>query len=155
MRSPEDLLEQVDALDALAPEHRATIAGCARLAVFEPGDYLLREGEPAGVFYVIRKGAVALETYVPRRGAVTLQTLHDHDLLGWSWLIPPYRVAFDARALEQTRAIAFDASCLRDKCDRDPALGYDLLKLFAGVVVARLQNTRVQLLDLYDDPARG
>ncbi len=51
--------------------------------------------------------------------------------------------------------IAFDAACLRGKCDRDPALGYDLLKLFAGVVVERLQNTRVQLLDLYDDAARS
>ena len=109
MRSVEDLLGEVDALQALSPEHRSTIAGCGRLEVFERGDSLLREGDRADVFYVIRTGAVALETYVPRRGAVTLQTLHDHDLLGWSWLVPPYRVAFDARAIEETRVIAFDA----------------------------------------------
>jgi CRP/FNR family transcriptional regulator, cyclic AMP receptor protein len=152
MQSVEGLLDEVGALGSLTPEHRATVAGCGRLEVFERGDYLMREGEPAEVFYVIRTGAVALETYVPRRDAVTVQTLHEHDLLGWSWLVPPHRVAFDARALDETRAIAFDAACLREKCDRDPALGYELLKLFAGVVVARLQNTRVQLLDLYDAP---
>ena len=94
----------------------------------------MREGEPADAFYVIREGAVALETDVPGRGAVTLETLHDGDLLGWSWLVPPYRTAFDARALGTTHAIAFDGACLRGKCEADPALGYDLLKLLRGGV---------------------
>src|SRR5689334_11516725 len=149
MRSIEELLGDVPALEALEPEHRALIAGCAQNRVFEPGAYLMGEGEPADTFYVIREGDVALEIYVPQRGAVTVQSLHDGDLLGWSWLVPPYRVAFDARAVTEAHTIEFDAACLRAKSDADPALGYDLLKLFAGVVVQRLQNTRVQLLDLY------
>ena len=149
MRSIEELLGDVPALEALEPEHRALIAGCAQNRVFEPGAYLMGEGEPADTFYVIREGDVALEIYVPQRGAVTVQSLHDGDLLGWSWLVPPYRVAFDARAVTETHTIEFDAACLRGKSEADPALGYDLLRLFAGVVVQRLQNTRVQLLDLY------
>lgn len=149
MRTLEDELSELEALRSLAPEHRVTLAGCARHCVFEPGKRIMREGQPADSFYVIRHGAVALETVVPQRGPVTVQTLHDGELLGWSWLVPPYRTAFDARSLGTTRAIAFDAACLRGKCDADPALGYDLLKLLASVFVERLQDTRLRLLDLY------
>ena len=149
MRTIEDLLGEAPALRALAPEHRDTLAGCAHNCVFQPGERIMREGEPANAFYVIREGAVALETEVPGRGAVVLQTLHDGELLGWSWLVPPYRTAFDARSVGTTHAISLDGACLRDKCDADPALGYDLLKLLSGVFVSRLQETRLQLLDLY------
>ena len=100
-------------------------------------------------------GQVALETVVPGRGAVILQTLHDGELLGWSWLVPPYRTAFDARSIATTHVIAFDGACLRGKCEADPALGYDLLKLLSGVFVERLQDTRLRLLDLYAKSGDG
>jgi CRP-like cAMP-binding protein len=150
----EDLLGAVPALSALAPEHRATIAGCAHNEVFEAGAQILREGSPANTFYVVREGAVALETFVPRRGPVMIETLHEGELLGWSWLFPPYRNAFDARAVTTTHAISFDGACLRGKCDADPGLGYDLLRLFAAVIVERLQETRMRLLDVYGDGQR-
>ena len=149
MRTIEQLLDEAPALAALGAEHRALIAGCGRNQVFDAGTYLLREGDPEDVFYVIRTGAVALETFVPQRGPTTVQSLHDGELLGWSWLVAPYRAAFDARALTTAHVVAFDAACLRGKCDADPVLGYELLRLFAGVIVQRLQNTRIQLLDLY------
>jgi CRP-like cAMP-binding protein len=155
MRAIEELLGDVPALQALAPEHRDTLAGCARNQVFERGARIMREGDPADAFYVIREGRVALETVVPTRGAVILQTLEDGDLLGWSWLVPPYRTAFDARSMGTTHAIAFDGACLRGKCEADPALGYDLLKLLSGVFVERLQDTRLRLLDLYAKQGDG
>ncbi len=149
MQTVEELLAASPALAPLTPGHREVISGCARNRAFTADEYLMREGEPADVFYVIRDGAAAIETFVPHRGAVTLQILHDGDLVGWSWLLKPYRVAFDVRALTTTRTVSFDAACLRGKCEQDPALGYDLLRLFATVIVERLQNTRIQLLDLY------
>ena len=109
----------------------------------------MREGEPADVFYVVRSGDVALEAFSPQRGGMTVETVHDGDLLGWSWLVPPHRTMFDARSIGQTSAIAFDGACLRGKLERDPVLGYDLLRLFTTVIVERLQNTRLRLLDLY------
>jgi CRP-like cAMP-binding protein len=139
----------VPAFTSLRPEHRELIAGCGRNAVFEDGAYLMREGEAADTFYVVRRGAIALETFVPQRGAVTLETLDEGELLGWSWLFEPYRTAFDARAVGTVHALEFDGACLRGKCESDPALGYDLLKLFAAVIVERLQNTRLRLLDVY------
>jgi CRP-like cAMP-binding protein len=150
MQTIDELLGEVPTFRSLAKQHRELIAGCGQNAVFEDGAYLMREGEPADAFYVIRHAAVALETFVPERGPVTLETLHEGDLLGWSWLIEPYRTAFDARAVGTVHAIQFDGACLRGKFDSDPALGYDLLKLFAAVIVERLQNTRLQLLNVYD-----
>ena len=149
MQTIAELLAEVPALRALAPQHRDTIAGCAENRAYGPGETIMREGESADAFFVVREGAVALETVVPGRGPVTIETLHDGDILGWSWLVPPYRTAFDARALGTTHVIALDGRCLRGKCEADPALGYDLMKLISAVFVERLQDTRLRLLDLY------
>jgi hypothetical protein len=82
---------------------------------------------------------------------MTVETIEAGEILGWSWLFPPYRSHFDARALSSVRATAFDGACLRGKCEDDPALGYDLVKRFAQVFTERLQWTRLRLLDVYGD----
>ena len=149
IRTIEALLVESRLFADLAEEHLATIAGCATTAQFEEGAYLFREGDPADTFYVLRSGGVALETHVPGRGAALLMTLHDEDVLGWSWLFAPYRWHFDARALQPVRALAFDGACLRQKSMDDHDLGYELMRRFAEVIVSRLQATRMQLLDVY------
>jgi CRP-like cAMP-binding protein len=153
VRTLAELLDEIPALRALAPEHRALVAGCARNRVYEGGRTLLREGGPADEFFVVRGGAVAIETDVPGRGPVTIETLHAGEILGWSWLMPPYRAAFGARALGTAHVVAIDGACLRGKCDADPALGYALFKVMATVFAQRLQETRLRLLDLYGTPA--
>lgn len=155
MRTIDELLSELGVLAGLGAEQRRTIAGCARLRSFAPGERLLREGAPADVFFVLRTGAVALETEVPGRGPVPLETLHGGDVLGWSWIVPPYRTAFDARAMETTRTVAFDGACLRGKCEQDAALGYALLRLLAATFTRRLQDTRLRLLDLYAGAPRA
>jgi CRP-like cAMP-binding protein len=155
MQGIDELLADIDVFAGLGDEALDLIAGCALNRVFADGDRLLAENEQANTFFAIRHGTVALETYVPGRGAVTMETLHGGDVLGWSWLFPPYRTMFDARALGVVRAIAFDGACLRGKCDQDPQLGYMLMQRFAAVMVQRLQATRLQLLDVYGHvPAR-
>jgi CRP/FNR family transcriptional regulator, cyclic AMP receptor protein len=149
MQTIDELLEEIDVFRGLADEHLHLIAGCALNRVFADGEYLLREGEPANVFFAIRQGTVALETFVPPRGAITIETLHGGDVLGWSWLFPPHRTMFDARALGVVRTVAFDGACLRRKCEEEPQLGYVLMKRFAEVMVERLQATRLRLMDIY------
>ena len=149
IRTIEELLVETRLFSDLAPEQLATIAGCGTTAHFDEGEYLFREGGDADTFYVLRSGAVALETHVPGRDPARLTTLHDEDVLGWSWLFPPYRWHLDARALEPVRALAFDGTCLRDKSVEDHELGYELMRRFAEVIVSRLQATRFQLLDVY------
>ena len=140
--------------EGLSHEHLELIAGCAKNVGFREGDYVFREGDPADTFYVIREGRVALETFAPGRGAVTVQTVRSGEVLGWSWLFPPYRTSFDARVTAPTRMVAFDGACLRGKTDTDHELGYQLMKRMAQVFTARLTATRLQLLDVYGHASR-
>ena len=131
-------------------EHLHLLAGCAKNARFDPGEFILKEGEEANEFYLIRHGKVSLEVYAPERGPLSIQTLTEGDILGWSWLVPPYRWKFDARAVELTRAIALHGRCLREKSETDCRLGYELLKRFSQVMVDHLQAARLQLLNVYE-----
>lgn len=143
------LLAEHPFLKGLDPRHLQVIVGCASNVRFDAGQFIFREGEEANQFYIIRHGKVSLEVFAPGRGSITIQTVGEGEVLGWSWLFPPYHWHFDARALELTRAIAFDGKCLRTKCEEDHDLGYELVKRFAHILVERLQATRLQLLDVY------
>lgn len=155
MKTIAELLPDVDLFTGLEPAQVDLIAGCGRTQVIEPGAYVFREGDEADAFYAIRSGRVALEFTAPGRGPLILETLEAGDVLGWSWLFEPFRVRYDARAVEQVHAIAFDGVCLREKCDRDHDLGYTLVRRFAAVITARLQATRLRLLDVYGVPGGG
>ncbi len=145
----EPILKGHSIFKGLDPRHLALIVGCASNVRFKAGRYIFREGGDANHFYLIRRGKVVLEVYVPGRGALTIETIEEGDVLGWSWLFPPYHWHFDARAAEDTLAIAMDGACLRSKCDSDHDLGYDLMKRFSSIMTQRLQATRLQLLDVY------
>jgi CRP/FNR family cyclic AMP-dependent transcriptional regulator len=153
LRSLSDLFSEVPVLAGLGAEHRELVAGCGQNVVFGGGEYVFREGDPANRFYAIRAGAVGLELASPTQPPLVIETLHEGDVLGWSWLFPPYRVRYDARAMDEVHAIAFDGACLRGKCDDDHDLGYELMRRFAQVITERLQATRIRLLDVYGAPA--
>ena len=115
----------------------ALLAGCAGNVHFAAGESIFREGEPADTFYIVRHGSVALETFVPARGPVLIETIEAGEVVGWSWPFAPYRWHLDARALTVVRATGFDGACLRQKCEDDPAVGYDLMGRFAQVLIER------------------
>ncbi len=127
------------------------VAGCARNVAVPAGALLFAEGERADTCYLVRRGRVALEVHVPGRGPCTIEAVGPGEVVGWSWLFPPYRYRFDARALDPVGAVAVDGACLRSKADADPVFGYALLQRLSAVLLDRLQATRVRLLDLYGD----
>lgn len=133
----------------LDPEIVALFSGCAANAVFRPGALVARHGDPADTIYLIREGHVALEIGSPGHGRLRVQTIGPDEVLGLSWLVPPYVWSYDAEALDEVRAITIDAACLRAKCEADPAIGYELMKRFMPPIVERLQATRLQMLDVY------
>lgn len=152
-RTIRELLEGNELLSGLDPAHLDLVAGCGRNVTFAPGDWLGREGDPAESFFVLREGRVGLEVHAPHLGPIVIATLSPGDVLGWSWLFPPHRWRFDARAVETVRAVALDGVCLRGKLDADPRLGYELMRRFARVMVSRLEATRLQILDIYGRPS--
>jgi len=125
------------------------IVGCAENVRFSKDAYLMHEGQKANEFFFIREGRVGISFYGAQHGTIIVQTLDAGDLVGWSWLVPPYRARFDAVALEDTRALRFDGECLRRKCEQDPATGYELLKRVSTDLARRLESARLQLMDVY------
>ena len=155
MRTMDEILREHPLFEALDATYLELLVGCGRNVVFHVGDAIARQGTAADSFYLIRHGQVAVQIAVPARGPVTIDTLGEGDVLGWSWLLPPYEWHFDVEAVELTRAVAFDVRCVRDKFESDPRLGYELLRRFAAVIVDRLQVTRLRLLDLYGQGVGG
>ncbi len=130
----------------------AELRTCADKVVFEPEEFVYRQGDPADEFFLVLQGRVALELHSGRHGAVTVQTLCGGDILGWSWLFPPYHRHCDARALTFVEAISLQAICMREQAERNHHLGHELYKRLSRAVVADLQAVRLQLMDLYSRP---
>ena len=149
MHTLELILAEHAFFKGLEPRYMQLITGCASNVRFDARTYIFREGEAAEQFYLIREGKVALETFAAERGSIVIETIEAGEVLGWSWLFPPYQWHFSARVVEPTRAIALDGVCLRTKCEEDHDLGYQLVKRVAQIMMQRLQATRLQLLDLY------
>ncbi len=149
MEGLEHILKEHPFVGGFAPEHISLMAGCARNHRFDAGRYLFHEGDSAREFFLIRQGRVALEIVAPGQAPIVFTTLGEGEIVGASWLVPPYRWMFDARAVELTRAIGIDAECLRGKCEANHDLGYEMMKRFMPMLVKRLHATRLQILDVY------
>ena len=149
METLERIIAEHPFFEGLESYYTELLTGCASNVRFAAGTYIFKEGEEANQFYLIRHGKVALEMFTPYSRPLTVETLEQGDVLGWSWLVPPYIWNFHARAIQETRAIALDGKCLRAKCAQDHDLGYEVLTRFSQLMVRRLHATRFQLLDVY------
>lgn len=134
------------------PERLLNLLAAEAMPVdIQAGSTIFQAGSPANRFYLLLSGQVALESSSDQRDddrkPVLIETLGAGDVLGWSWLFPPYYWLFDARAETPVRSIFFYGSRLREQCETDPELGYHLMKRTSEVVIGRLQSTRRRLLE--------
>ncbi len=149
METLERIIAQHSFFADLEPPYMELVVGCAANRRFKTGEYIFKAGTEANEFYLVRSGRVALEIYAPQRQPIVVDSLGEGDILGWSWLVPPYYWKFHSHATEDTLAIALDGKCLRTKCEQNHDLGYELLKRFSQIIAQRLEATRFQLLDVY------
>ena len=124
------------------------MASNSALQRYERQQPIFREGDPANRFYLILEGEVAVESPTQEGAPVVLQTIGANDVLGWSWLFPPYYWHFDARATKATTAIFFYGTWLRENCERDHDFGYEMMKRMSAIVIQRMQAARRQLAQL-------
>ena len=134
-------------LEGLTQHQFQLMTDCAMQTHFEAGEIIFSEGDPADCFYLIQKGEVALECHTKNHGLALIQMIGDGDVIGWSWLFPPYFWHFGARAMEPTDALSIRASALRDECEADHELGYALTKRMAWMMMQRLQKLRQRSLE--------
>ena len=142
-------LAQHPFLKGLDRTQLALLADCALATRFKPGEAIFREGEKAKVFYLIEKGRVVLESGKDYGDPVVIETIGAGELLGWSWMMPPYVWQFTARAVEPTEAIYFAGTILREYCERDQSLGFELHKRISEVMMKRLQAARRKMLSVH------
>ena len=126
----------------------ALLTDCAMAVHFEKGQIIFREGEMANRFYLIETGKIILESSERLGNPVIIDTIGRGNLLGWSWMFPPYTWRLTARAVEPTSAIFFYGTILREYCERDCSLGYELFKRMAPVMIKRMQAARRKMLGI-------
>ena len=149
MRTIEGLLAEHPIFQGLDSKYISLIVGCASNVRFNAGEFIMQDGSVANEFYLIREGTVALDVYSPTRGPITFLTLEPGEVMGWEWLMHPFRVHGDARALDTVRAIKIGAECLRGKFERDHDLERELLRRFVPIIIERVEALKLQLLDVY------
>ena len=125
--------------------HVAVFAEFATATQFAPGQVIFKEGDPANCFYLILDGCVELEADFEHGLTQDIEQIGAGEVLGWSWMFPPFRWHFGARALERTSAIFIYGTWLLERCDQDPELALELMKRVTAVMMRRLQTTRQRL----------
>jgi CRP-like cAMP-binding protein len=148
------LLQQHPFCQGFWPDHIARLSGMASEVHFEPGELIFQEGDHSSLFYLLISGNVALEVVAPGR-PVRVTTLVSGEVLGWSSLTGDTGKQFQARALEEGHALAFDGARLRHACEQDYAFGFALMRAILTVMAERLHSIRVQLLDTYTPVGAG
>ena len=146
-------LEQLPFLSGLSSEHLDLLASFATAARYNAQQRLFKSDTDADRFYIIRDGKIGVEIPAIEGEPLRLQTLGNGGVLGWSWVIPPYRWLFDARALSATDIIAVDGVKLREHIETDQSLGYQLLKRFAVLMQERLNASRVAAIKAHNTGA--
>ncbi len=141
------LLTQHDFFRDLDPQATAFLAGNAGERKLDPGTILFEHGQPANRFYLLKSGRITVGVPAIEGPSLEVQTLGAGEILGWSWLIPPYRWNFRAHVIEVTEVVEFDGTVILERCERDPAFGYPLMKRFAALMSERLEAARRKMMD--------
>lgn len=152
MSSVSDGIAEHALFGGLKEQHLKILVDSASEVSMLRDQIIFRHGESADHFYIIEGGRVSLDIAVPGRGIIPVQTLHAGEALGWSWIFRPFRWQFDARALEETIAVSFDAERVRRAIEADHEFGYQMMMRFSMVMMERLQATRLRLVDVYGVP---
>jgi CRP-like cAMP-binding protein len=137
-------------LAGMTPEHLRILTASAMPVEFSAGQVIFHEGDVANRFYLIQSGQVALGSQKEEDDPICLQMIGAGDVLGWSWLFPPYYWHFEARAVEPTKAIFFYGTRLREQCEQDRELGLELMKRVIQVVMKRLQAALERMTGVND-----
>ena len=144
-------------LRGMADDYLAVLSRLCWVAPVRRGHLFFVEGDTAHRFWLLCSGQVALDVHTPEGRELIVETLGPGDLVGLSWLVPPYQWQFSATAVQDTVTLELNAIAVRAACESDAGLGFQLLQRAMAVASSRLQATRIRMLDLYaaSDAVRG
>ena len=151
-KSIEQYLAGLNLFSGLDSSYLQFLADCARRREVDRGDVLFKQGTAAEHFYLLVKGSISVEVPAIEGPPVQLQRPDPGEVMGWSWLIPPYRWNFQARAVEPSEVIEFDGKAILERCEDDSAFGYEILKRFSALMSERLEFARRKMMDEWSPP---
>ena len=147
-----DVLARNAFFEGLAEATLDLLADHATTCHLETNEILFRHDDTADRFFIVCSGRIALEVPAIEGPNLEVQSIGPDSLLGWSWLIPPYKWQFRARAVEASELVEVDGAAIRAHCDQDPRLGYELMKRFAGLMSERMAHARRKMMDEWNPP---
>ena len=137
-------------MKGVKPEHLDLLSGCVANVRIPKNEFLFEIEKSADQFFLIRQGRLRLELPLNPKRSIVIQTAEENDIVGWSWMIPPYRWHFSGRALDDIVALSFDAKCIRKKFSQDHELCSELCIRFSTLVAKRLEETLLQMAHICD-----
>ena len=152
MQSKDDYLSAHAFFAGLNQDFLQILSGFATEKQVKQDEVLFQQGKTADKFYLVREGKVSVQVPALVGPAMELQVLGENQILGWSWLIPPYRWNFMARALEDSVVIEFDGAAILARCEQDPEFGYELFKRFTELMSTRLNAARQTMMEQWNPP---
>lgn len=151
-KSIERIIAEHPFFDGLSKRSLEFLAAHAEKRRVEEDEVLFRHGGKADRFYLVLDGRVTVEVAAIQGPALDLRELGSGDILGWSWLIPPYKWHFQARAEEPAQVLEFDGEAVLERCEKDADFGYDLFKRFSGLMSERLASAREKMMSEWSPP---
>lgn len=151
-KSIERYIAEHEFFAGLAQSSVGFLADCANKRKVKEDEVLFSYGAKADRFYIVLSGRVTVEVSAIQGPPLELRNLGPDEILGWSWLIPPYKWHFQARAEESTEVLEFDGEAILARCESDPAFGYDLFKRFSGLMSERLAAAREKMMNEWSPP---
>lgn len=150
--STAEFLSAHEFFSGLSEDARIFLCECSSPCEIPKGHILFRQGEKADTFYVVRQGHISVQMPAIMGPALEIQALGKNQVLGWSWLISPYKWTFQALAEEDSVLLKFDGTAILARCEQEPKFGYELLKKFAGLMSIRLEAARQKMMDEWNPP---
>jgi len=151
-RSIASLLTEETFFHGLSSEFIAFLAVHAAERKVAKGEILFEHGQHADRFYLLRDGRITIEVPAISGPALEVQSLGAGQVLGWSWLIPPYKWSFQARAMQDTDVLEFDGRATLERCESDPRFGYEMMKRFSALMSERLEAARAKIMEEWNPP---
>jgi len=146
------ILSKQSFFHGLSSEFIDFLSGHAVERKLRKGEILFEHGQPADRFYLLRDGRITIEVPAISGPSLVVQSLGPDKLLGWSWLIPPYKWSFQARAEEDCEVLEFDGKAILDRCESEPRFGYEILKRFSSLMSERLEAARTKMMEEWNPP---
>lgn len=145
MVSPE-ALHDCELFHELSDEALAQIAPLARQETYQAGDLICAEQELADRLFILQTGRVQvhirLHSPLEPGGEATIEEVEPGRIFGWSSLVKQQRFTASATALEPVTLLTIKAGDLNALFDREPHIGFVVMKQLAEVIASRLRHTR-------------